>query len=87
MEYRHLVVESRTREMCESSESNEFCRLVIRLKRGIKVTETMQFIQKHEVSHEKRVTYARCVCDYIPQKEEKEETRITVGGDRLDYQG
>ena len=47
----------------------------------------MQFIQKHEVLYDKKVTYARFVCDYRPKKEEKERTRITVGGDRLDYQG
>ena len=47
----------------------------------------MQFIQKHEVPYDKKVTYARFVCYYRPQKEEKKRTRITVGGDRLDYQG
>ena len=53
----------------------------------IEGTETMQFIQKHEVPYDKTVTYAIFGCDYRPQKEEKELTRITVGGDRLDYQG
>ena len=57
------------------------------LKRGIHGTETMEFIQKYEVPYDKKVTYAQFVCDYRPQKEEKERTRITVGGDRLDYQG
>ena len=47
----------------------------------------MKFIQKHEVPYNKKVTYARFVCDYRQQKEEKEKTRITVGGDRLEYQG
>ena len=44
----------------------------------------MKFIQKHEVPYNKKFTYARFVCDYIPQKEEKEITIITVGGNRLD---
>ena len=47
----------------------------------------MQFIQKHEVPHDKIVTYARFVCDYKPLKDKKEQTRLTVGGDILNYQG
>ena len=47
----------------------------------------MQLIQNYEVPNDKTVTYARFICDYRPQKEEKERTRITVRGDRLDYQG
>ena len=45
----------------------------------------MKFIQKHEVPYNKKFTYARFICDYRPQKEEKERTIITVGGDMLDY--
>ena len=67
--------------------SNEFFRLIKGLKGGIKGTETMQFIQEHEVPHYKTVTYSIFMCDYKPQKEEKEKNRITVGGDILDYQG
>ena len=66
--------------------ANEFGRLMKRLKRGIQGTDTMQFIQKHEVPYNKKVTYTRFVCDYGPQKEEKERTRITVGRYRLEYQ-
>ena len=73
--------------MWEKSSANEFGRLTKGLKRGIQGTENMKFIQKHEVPYDKKVTYARFVCDYRPQKEEKERTRITIGGDRLDYQG
>ena len=47
----------------------------------------MKFTEKHEVPYNNKVTYARCVCEYRPQKEEKGRTIITVGGDRLDYQG
>ena len=66
---------------------NELGRLTKGLKRGIQGTETMKFIQKHEVSYNKKVTYARFVCDYRPQKEDKERTIITVRGNRLEYQG
>ena len=47
----------------------------------------MKFIQKHEVPYDKKVTYAQFICDYRPQKEEKYRTIITLGGDRLYYQG
>ena len=87
MEYMQPIEYPSKREVWESSASNEFGRLTKGLKREIKGTETMQFIQNHEVPHDKTVTYKRFVCDYRPQKEEKERTRITVGGDRLEYQG
>ena len=87
MEYRHLISDPATREVWVKFSDNEFGRLIKGLKRGIQGTETMQFIQKHEVPYKKKVTYTRFICDYRPQKEEKEITRITVGGDRLEYQG
>ena len=87
MEYRHLIADPATREVWEKSSANEFGRLTKGLKRGIQGTETMKFIQKHEVPYNKKVTYARLVCYHKPQKEEKEITIITVGGDRLEYQG
>ena len=67
--------------------ANKFGRLMKGLKRRIQGTETMKFIQKHEVPYDKKFTYARFICDYRSQKEDKERTRITVGGNRLDYQG
>ena len=87
MEYRHLIADPATREVWEKLSANEFGRLMKGLKGGIQGTETMKFIQKHEVPYDKKVTYARFVCDCRPQKEEKERTIITVGGDRLEYQG
>ena len=87
IEYRHLIADQETIDVWEKSSANEFYRLMKGLKRGIQGTETLKFIQKNEVPYHKKVAYARLVCDYIPQKEEKERTRITVGGDRLDCQG
>ena len=87
MEYRHLIADPSIIEVGESYSSNKFGRLMKGLKGGIKGTETMQFMQKHEVPHDKTFTYARFMSDYLPQQEEKEQTGITVRGDRLDYQG
>ena len=33
----------------------------------------------------RRPTYARFVCEICPQKTEKERTRLTVGGNLIDY--
>ena len=71
MEYRHLISDPITWDVWERWASNEFGRFMKEIKKGIEGTETMQFILKHEVPHDKKVTYARFVCDYRPQKEEK----------------
>ena len=61
MEYRHLIADPETREVWVKSLANEFGRLMKGLKRGIQGTETMKFIQKHEVPYNKKVAYARFV--------------------------
>jgi hypothetical protein len=58
------------------------------LKRGnIQGTETMRFIKRSEMPQGREATYAKYVCEYKPHKQEQERTRITVGGDRIDYPG
>ena len=54
----------------------------------IKGTDTCFFVQKKAVPFAtKKVTYGRIVCDIRPQKEETHRTRLTVGGNLLDYTG
>jgi hypothetical protein len=53
----------------------------------IKGTDTMKFIHNHKIPKNKKVTYARFVCDLRLQKDEIHRTRMTAGGDRLDYDG
>ena len=57
------------------------------LKIGTSGTGTMKLIHKYEVPTGRTVKYARFVCDYIPQKEEKHRKRITVGGYCINYPG
>ena len=45
------------------------------------------WIDKSQVSRNKKVTYARIVVDMRPEKAEPNRTRITAGGDRLEYFG
>ena len=53
----------------------------------IKGTNTIFFIHPSKIPKGRKATYARFVCDYRPQKTEKERTRLTVGGNLIDYPG
>ena len=46
----------------------------------------MKWIHKHDVPKNKKVTYANMVCDFKPLKEEQYRVRLTIGGDKLDYE-
>ena len=50
-------------------------------------TNTMFFIPYEDIPHDRRkdVTYAKIVVDYRPHKQEKERTRLTVGGNLINY--
>ena len=45
------------------------------------------FIPKSKVPKDKKVTYGKIVCKVKPEEEEKERTRLTVGGNLLDFTG
>ena len=68
--------------------ANEFGQLAQGLKNGrVKGTDTIKFIQKDQVPDKrmKDVTYGSFSCDYKPNKEEKECTRLTARGDQINY--
>ena len=50
-------------------------------------TDTMFFIHKSKVPRHKKPTYIRVVTAYRPEKAKPKRVRITVGGDRIDYDG
>jgi hypothetical protein len=50
-------------------------------------TNTCFFISKSKVPHDQKVTYGRILASIRPQKKETNRTRLTVGGNRLDYPG
>ena len=84
MEYRHLIRDPRYREVWSAS----FAREVQQFAKGnekINGTDTIFFIPKGKVPKGRRVTYGRIVVDYRPQKDDPHRTRLTVGGDRIDY--
>ena len=55
----------------------------------IKGTNTIKFIYKRQVPQEwfKDVMYGEFVCTECPEKKEKNRTRFTIGGDRINYPG
>ena len=44
-------------------------------------------IPKSKVPKDKKVTYGKIVCELKPEKEEKERTRLILGGNLLDFTG
>ena len=88
-EYRHLVtgkVAGHTAVVWTKSLANEFGRLAngvgTRLPTG---SNTIFFIRRNQVPADRTVTYGRIVCTIRPQKEETHRTRLTVGGNLIDY--
>ena len=53
----------------------------------IEGTDTCFFIIKHEVNQDIKSTYSRIVCDIRPQKTKTHRVQLTVGGDKLSYEG
>ena len=88
MEYRHLINNPTTKQTWENSFCNEVGRLAQgRQSTGLPGTNTLFFIPYDDIPEDRRkdVTYARIVVDYRPQKAEPHRTRITVGGNRINY--
>ena len=86
LEYRDLIKLPKYREVWMKSFANEIGRLAQGI-RDIKGTNTMEFIRRDEIPREraKDVTYGRIVVSYRPQKMEPNRSRLTVGGDRINY--
>ena len=82
MEYRHLLKSPKHRERWQRSFSKEIRRLAT-------ATKTIKFLIKAEIPQERRrdITYARIVCNERPEKKDPDRTRITMGGDRINYPG
>ena len=65
--------------------SNEWGRLAQGNSNGVRSTDTIEFIFRHDVPKGSDVTYATYVLDYRSLKSEPYRVRITVGGNRLTY--
>jgi hypothetical protein len=67
--------------------ANEIGRLAQGLKRGVKGTNTIKFIRREDVPAERKASYGSFVVNIKTHKEETERTRLTVGGDQIEYPG
>ena len=84
-EYRYLI-KVPERKIWERYFANELGQLSQGI-REVKRTNTVMLIPKSKVPKDKKVTYGKRVCEMKPEKEEKERTRLTVGGNLLDLKG
>ena len=74
MKYRHLIQDSFHKNDGLISSTNELGRIAKGLKGGIKGTDTIFFVHKHQVPKGRSVTYAPIVCSVRPEKEEQKRT-------------
>jgi len=87
LEFRHLIKNPATKATWNNSFANELGRLADGVSNRVKGTNTIKFIPKSLVPQGRKVTYGRIVVDFRPNKSEPNRTRLTVGGDRIDYPG
>jgi hypothetical protein len=82
MEYQHLLKDPKHREWWQRSFSKEIWRLAT-------TTETIKLLVKTEIPRERRsdITYARIACNKQPEKKDPDRTRITMGGNWINYPG
>ena len=86
LEYRQLIQIDRYKKIWSRSYANELSCLAQGI-RDIPGTNTIQFIRKDQVPKGRKVTYGRIVCTHCPPKSEPDRSRLTTGGDRLDFPG
>jgi len=87
LEFRHLIKDPKTSAIWNKSFANELGRLANGVKDRIRGTNTIKFIPKSMVPKGRKVTYGRIVVDFRPNKSEPNRTRLTVGGDKIEYPG
>eukprot|EP00957_Ditylum_brightwellii_P066140 5018793-Ditylum_brightwellii.AAC.1 len=87
LEYCQLIKKEKYANTWKRLFANKLGRLAQGVAKREKGTNTIFFIPYEEVPEERRkdVTYRRIVCDYRPQKKEKVRTRLTVGGNLINY--
>jgi hypothetical protein len=85
-EYKDLINSPTHKEVWTKSYANELGRLTQGV-RDIPGTNTMFFIHKDDIPQDRRkdITYGRIVVMLRPQKKEPARTRLTVGGNLIDY--
>jgi hypothetical protein len=87
LNYWQLIRDPKHKELWNTSAANEFGRLAQGVGRRVKAINTIFFICKNQVPKDrmKDVTYRSFSCDMKPKKTETHQTRLTAGGDRINY--
>ena len=87
MEYRHLMKNPKYREIWSKSYGDEIGRVFQGMPGRVDGTNTAFFVHKEAVpaNRWKDVTYGRIVTSVRAGKAEPNRTRLTVGGDRINY--
>jgi hypothetical protein len=90
LNYRQLLRDPKHNKIWEILPANKFGQLAQGVGTRItkeEATNTIKFIPKDHIPKEriKDVTYGSVNCNYKPNKEEKWRTRLTPGGDRINY--
>jgi hypothetical protein len=96
LEYRHLMnhPDPEIRKTWKRSSANEYGRTMQGVGKknrsdgeAIEGTDTMHLKKKRNIPKGKKITYARFVSEIRLQKAEIHRTRLTAGGNLLDYEG
>jgi hypothetical protein len=79
LKYQELITKLRYKIKWMRSTANEINRVYN--------TNTIRFIHRSNIPKGLKVTFGSFVVDIKDHKEEKERTRLTVGGDQVEYPG
>lgn len=87
LEYKDLMKDKSSKEIWQKSFSNELGRLAQGIGKIISGTNTIIFVEYKDIPKDrcKEITYGKLVVDYKPHKLEKCRTRLTVGGNNINY--
>jgi hypothetical protein len=87
MEYRHLIQQPDKKKAWEHSLTSELGRLAQGIKDRVKDRDTIFFTAWAAVPKDRIVTYGRIVVSIRSQKDDPLQTRLTIGGNLIDYPG
>jgi hypothetical protein len=86
MQYKDLMKDPELGPLFEIGLGNELGRICQGI-RDIAGTNTAFFVELASIPKDRKITYGKLVCEYNPNKTEKNRVRLTVGRDRLNYNG
>ena len=87
LKYKHLIRRPEHKRIWLNSSGNDIGWLAQRIPGRVKDTKILLFMHRSDVSLErmKDITHGKFVCGYRENKAEKERTRLTMGGNHVNY--